>query len=131
MERIALNDNQKRLLRAIQRGESNLEIAEWDIEDANVLIQENLIQVASDKAGGLFTPRLTDNGRAYIHQNPKLKNPSIWEDKKYWITTSISLVALIMSIHSTYNQWIILTNTENLNCSCVMRVSSARKMGIY
>ena len=98
MERIALNDNQKRLLRAIQKGESNLEIAERDIEDANVLIQENLIQVASDKAGGLSAPRLTDNGRAYIHQNPKLKNPSIWEDKKYWITTSISFVALLMSI---------------------------------
>ena len=98
MERIVLTDNAKRLFRAIRQGEVHLEITEQDIEDANVLIQENLIVAVPDEAGGLYVPKLTDKGRAYIHQNPKLKNPSIWEDKKYWITTSISLAALIMSI---------------------------------
>ena len=98
MERIVLTDNAKRLLKAIKYGEIHLEISNPDIEDANVLIQENLIVAVPDEAGGLYAPKLTDKGRAYIHQNPKLKNPSIWEDKKYWITTSISLAALIMSI---------------------------------
>lgn len=83
MERIVLNENAKRLLKAIKQGEVPSEIAEKDIEDANVLIQENLIKAFIDEAGGLYAPKLTDKGRAYIHQNPKLKNPSIGEDKKY------------------------------------------------
>ncbi len=98
MERIILSDNAKCMFRAIQQGKAPFEIEEHDIEDANVLIQENLIIAVPDEAGGLYAPKLTDKGRAYIHQNQKLKNPSIWEDKKYWITTSISLVTLIMSI---------------------------------
>ena len=33
-----------------------------------------------------------------MYDNPKLNNPSIWDDKKYIITTVISVVALIISI---------------------------------
>ncbi len=49
MERIVLNENAKRLLRAIKQGEVPSEIAEKDIEDANVLIQENLIWAFPDE----------------------------------------------------------------------------------
>ncbi len=44
------------------------------------------------------TCRITPKGQAYLYYNPKLKNPSIWDDKKYIITTVISVVALIISI---------------------------------
>jgi autotransporter-associated beta strand protein len=48
--------------------------------------------------GGIIVTGLTDIGEAYLYSNPQLKDPSIWDDKKYWINTAISLVALIVAI---------------------------------
>ena len=46
----------------------------------------------------LICPELTDRGKAYIASNPSLKNPTIWDDKKYIINTIISVAALIVAI---------------------------------
>ena len=47
--------------------------------------------------GDIVAVQLTDSGIAYLHQNPKHKNPSIWQDKKYIINIAIPLFALVIS----------------------------------
>ena len=96
MEKIALNDNCKRLLRKIKEG-SYCDGLKSDLEDLNLLKTLGLIKAVATKTGFVVTG-LTNEGRAYMHSNPDLKNPSIWDDKKYWITTAISFAALILSI---------------------------------
>ena len=50
--------------------------------------------------------------KKFLDRNPKLKNPSIWEDTKYWITTAFALVASIISIISIF-QLCLVTNYVN------------------
>jgi hypothetical protein len=96
MEKITLNDNCKRLLKEIKSG-SYQEGIESDLEDLNFLNTKGLINAIQTLNGYVITG-LTDEGRAYLHSNPDLKNPSIWDDWKYWINTAISVFALIVAI---------------------------------
>jgi hypothetical protein len=96
MEKIKLNDNCKRLLKEIKSG-SYQEGIESDLEDLNFLNTKGLINAIQTLNGYVITG-LTDEGRAYLHSNPDLKNPSIWDDWKYWINTAISVFALIVAI---------------------------------
>ena len=98
MQRIRLTKNAKRILKELSNGVHYVEISEEDDLDGKLLWHEKLITGIPNEAGTIMAPRLSELGELYLHINPKLKNPSIWEDKKYWITTSISLAALIMSI---------------------------------
>ena len=101
MEKIKLNDNCKRLLKEIKSGLYQ-DILEPDIEDLNLLKILGLIKAVNTTTGFVVTG-LTDEGRAYLHSNPDLKNPSIWDDKKYWINTAISVLALIVAIIALFN----------------------------
>jgi hypothetical protein len=96
MEKIKLNDNCKRLLKEIKSG-SYQEGIESDLEDLNFLNTKGLINAIQTLNGYVITG-LTDEGRAYLHSNPDLKNPSIWDDKKYLINTAISVIALVVAI---------------------------------
>lgn len=96
MEKIKLNDNCKRLLKEIKNG-SYQEGIESDLEDLNFLNTKGLINAIQTLNGYVITG-LTDEGRAYLHSNPDLKNPSIWDDKKYLINTAISVIALVVAI---------------------------------
>ena len=95
MDNIKLNNKCKAILRAIKNDtyEDNI----TNSEDINFLCTLGLIDVTSTKDGD-SVDGLTDKGRAYLHSNPTLKNPSIWDDKKYWINTAISVLALIVAI---------------------------------
>jgi hypothetical protein len=95
MDKISLNDNCKAIINAIKNDTYEEKIA--DSEDINLLHTLGLIDVISTKDGDMVDG-LTDKGRAYLHSNPTLENPSIWDDKKYWINTAISFAALIVSI---------------------------------
>ena len=96
MEKITRNDNCKRLLKEIKSG-SYQEGIESDLEDLNFLNTKGLINAIQTLNGYVITG-LTDEGRAYLHSNPDLKNPSIWDDKKYLINTAISVIALVVAI---------------------------------
>ena len=96
MEKIKLNDNCKRLLKEIKSGSYQVGL-DSDFEDLNILNTEGFIKATRTLKGYVITG-LTDKGRAYLHSNPDLKNPSIWDDKKYWINTAISIFALIVAI---------------------------------
>ena len=97
MDRIELNYNCKQILLLLRSNRKN-EISNVDNDDINLLIILDLISAVKLTDGNYCNPLLTEKGRAYIHWNPELKNPSIWDDKKYWITTSIAILSLILSI---------------------------------
>ena len=94
MDKIYLNDNCKAIIYAIKN--DTYKERDADSEDINLLHTLGLIDVTYTKDGD-FVDGLTDKGRAYLHSNPTLKNPSIWDDKKYWINTAISILALIVA----------------------------------
>ncbi len=96
MHKIVLNDNCKRLLGEI-KNDSYCDSLKSDLEDLNLLKTLGLIRAVATNTGFVVTG-LTEEGRAYLHSNPTLKNPSIWDDKKYWINTAISVLALIVAI---------------------------------
>ena len=95
MEKIKLNDNCKRLLKEIKSG--SYQVPDSDTDDVMTLNALGLIDITQTK-DGIIIDGLTDEGRVYLHSNPDLKNPSIWDDKKYWINTAISVFALIVAI---------------------------------
>lgn len=101
MNKIKLKENQKIILNALKRCEYSNSIPDEDIDDIIVLMEFNLVKAieVSDKSGRMFIcPELTDKGRAYMVLNPDLKNPSIWDDKKYIINTIISVAALAVAM---------------------------------
>lgn len=73
------------------------QVLEEDLKVFMILENESLVHGTKGK-DGILAPRLTAMGEAYIASNPKLKNPSIWEDTKYIINTTISIIALIISL---------------------------------
>ena len=100
MEKIKLTNNAKRILLILNKNEEPV-ISDADERDLYLLEQEELIVLEGCKNGYPF-PEITRKGLSYVQMNPKLSNPSIWDDKKYWITTGISLVALALSIYASF-----------------------------
>lgn len=96
MERIKLSKSCKEILLALKNKTYNNN-TEFDDNDVIYLYTKGLIKITKTY-GGIIVTGLTDIGEAYLYSNPKLKDPSIWDDKKYWINTAISLVALIVAI---------------------------------
>ena len=106
MDKIKLSKNQKVILNSLRDGNYSASIPDKDIDDIFVLKEFNIITAieVSDKSGQLLIcPELTDRGKAYIGSNPTLKNPRIWDDKKYIINTIISVAALIVAIIALFN----------------------------
>lgn len=98
MEKIVLSTNCKKLLRELHTRTFKLLYPKEYYGDIKFLISEGLIS-AKEMSGKRFCDlKLTDKGEVYIYENPNLKNPSIWDDKKYWINTAISVIALIVAI---------------------------------
>lgn len=100
MEKIKLTNNAKRILLILNKNEEPV-ISDADERDLYLLEQEELIVLEGCKNGYPF-PEITRKGLNYVQMNPKLSNPSIWDDKKYWITTGISLAALALSIYASF-----------------------------
>lgn len=60
-----------------------------------ILENENLIKLTKDSKGGYITGKLTTRGLAYLTSNPKLKNPSFWDDKHALVEHLINIIGLI------------------------------------
>lgn len=101
MEKVKLSKDCRRIMLAMYSGNYSDRVPENDLEAFTILEVEGLAKSAHTKGEGhieMLAPRLTDEGLAYVAANPKLKNPSIWDDKKYIINTIISIVALAVAI---------------------------------
>lgn len=95
MEKIYLPQKAKEILLLL-----NNEKYKPNEEDMEVL---NFLEVAGfgevlTTADGLEDFELNEFASAYLYWNPKLQNPSLWDDKKYLITTAISVAAIIISL---------------------------------
>lgn len=97
MDRIKLSKEEKLLLKRLSARKYPDQVLEEDLKIFMILENESLVHGTKGK-DGILAPRLTAMGEAYIASNPKLKNPSIWEDTKYIINTTISIIALIISL---------------------------------
>lgn len=97
MDRIKLSKEEKLLLKRLSAKKYPDQVLEEDLKVFMILENESLVHGTKGK-DGILAPRLTAMGEAYIASNPKLKNPSIWEDTKYIINTTISIIALIISL---------------------------------
>lgn len=102
MNKIKLNKNCKRILLDLNNNKYPVIALEKDKKDIDILVYEGLIEIMSLINNKQGFPVLTAKGSAYISRNPKLKNPSIFDDKKYLITTLISLISIIISIIALY-----------------------------
>ena len=90
MEKIYLSEEEKKILKEIKNGcYTRLDDDQYYI---NNLKDYDMIWTTKDNSG------ITAKGISYFRCNPKLNNPSIWNDKKYIITTIISGVAILIAI---------------------------------
>lgn len=106
MEKIKLTKNAKRIFLLIWNKEKQDHPAtKEDQMDLFLLKEENLITFKNGPHGPCAL-NMTEHGIAYIRSNPKLKNPSIWDDKKYLINTTISILALLISSAAFYFAYI-------------------------
>lgn len=96
MKKIKLTNRAKEILLLLK--ENKYKVKKSDYSDLKLLAFEGLGQGTEGLSDSYITFQLTDKGKAYLHSNPKLNNPSIFDDKKYIVTTIISIIALILSI---------------------------------
>lgn len=102
MNKITLNKNCKRILLDLNNNKYPVVALEKDKNDIDILVYEGLVETMSLINNKQGFPVLTTKGSAYISRNPKLKNPSIFDDTKYLITTLLSIAAIIISIIALY-----------------------------
>lgn len=101
MDKIRISERGKIILSSLKNGNYPDSVPDFDYDEFIVLEVDGLVCGSKCKGGNgvtIVAPRLTEDGKAYITLNPKLKNPSIWDDKKYIINTIISVIALGVSI---------------------------------
>lgn len=98
MEKIALSKNCKKILFQLRDNKRQLLYKDKDFDDIKYLVLLELVTASKLMNKSFCDVCLTEKGERYLYQNPKLKNPSIWDDKKYWINTAISVLALIVAI---------------------------------
>lgn len=92
MERIRLTKREKRVLRTLsQQGFDAM--SKFDIAAVRSLDNQGLVRGAYVEGGGVEDARLTNYGKAYIADNPKLRNPVNWKD-----ITAIALTGWLLCI---------------------------------
>ena len=93
MDKINLSKAEKRILLQLAEKKYPVQVPNEDWDAMNRFVSTNKVN-----GGILINPQLSNLGKAYLAANPKLKNPSIWDDKKYVVNTVISVVALAVAI---------------------------------
>ena len=83
MNKIKLTDKEKLIITKLI--EDNYLISEDDSKELEHLIYLGIGKGMQGEFGGYFDYELTDKAKAYLFENPKLKNPSIFDDTKFWL----------------------------------------------
>lgn len=92
MGRIRLTKREKRVLRTLsQQGFDAL--SEFDASAIRSLDNQGLVRSAYVEGGGVEDARLTNYGKEYIADNPKLRNPVNWK-----AITAIALTGWLLCI---------------------------------
>ncbi len=94
MERIKLTKREKRVLRTLSRQGFDA-LSEFDATSVRSLDNHGLVQGAYIEGGGVEDARLTNYGKEYLADNPRLRNPINWA-KVGAIGTFIGIVVTII-----------------------------------
>ena len=94
MERIKLTKREKRVLRTLSRQGFNA-LSEFDATAVRSLDNHGLVQGAYIEGGGVEDARLTNYGKEYLADNPRLRNPINWA-KVGAIGTIVGIVVTII-----------------------------------
>lgn len=94
MDRIQLNKREKEILRLLKAGKFPSVVEKKDEMPVKKLIFEGLVSCKENEFGPLLVPNLTEKGDLYMYDNPKLKDPCIFQDKGF----AVSVIAIIISI---------------------------------
>lgn len=101
MERVKLTSNKRNILRQLAEYKYPSPVPAKDIKD--FLELEDLgfvshIKLDQGSLNQLYGPQITDKGRRYLAENPKLKNPR-WEvDWKWLAGTIVAILSIIATI---------------------------------
>lgn len=98
MDKINLSKAEKRILLQLAENKYPVQVPTEDWDAMNLLEVNHFVTTNKVNGGIFINPQLSNLGKAYLAANPKLKNPSIWDDKKYIVNTVISVVALAVAI---------------------------------
>lgn len=99
MHRIKLTRQEKKILR-MMRSSKYPSVVKMPMKK---LIIEGLVTCKENELGGLLVPNFTERGELYLYDNPKLKNPNVFQDKDF----VLSLIAIVISIVALLCQVII------------------------
>lgn len=98
MERLKLNKSEKQILIDIQNSNYPHEVKKDDYLSMRKLIYEGLVECVESEYGQLLIPSLTNKGKIYFLDNPKLKNPSFFQDKSFILSIIASVISIITLI---------------------------------
>lgn len=94
MDRIKLTKREKRVLRTLSRQGFDA-LSEFDAAAIRSLDHQGLVQGAYIEGGGVEGARLTNYGKEYIADNPRLRNPVDW-GKVAAIATIVGIIVTIV-----------------------------------
>ena len=94
MERIKLTKREKNVLRMLRDGNSEA-LSEFDASSVENLARLGLVRRAGVEGGGFDDARLTNMGKEYFNDNPRLANPIDW---KWVVTTAIAAIIAICAV---------------------------------
>lgn len=101
MEKIKLTPRSKEIFRLMFEG-NYMDTYTPDDDGALTLLENEGLIILNTNNDGVTNAFPSNRGFAYYHVYPELKDPTIFDDKKYLITTIIAVAALIISIISLF-----------------------------
>ena len=100
IKKIKLTERGKEILLLLDHEEYILQDTDEEAKELLFLTIEGLIGSKTQIASQYPIVYLKPKGKAYLLSNPNLDNPSIWDDKKFKISTLLSIIIILLSIIS-------------------------------
>lgn len=92
MEKVKLTSREKEIIIALANNTYSNDNSVKDSSELEHLEYIGLGKGITCEFGGYLDYRLTPKAKAYLFENPKLKDPSILDDKKFWIDFVANLI---------------------------------------
>lgn len=90
MNKIGLTKKEKEII--FKLANDNYSPCEDDTKELQHLVYLGLGKGVEGEFGGFFYFELTENAKAYMFENPELKNPSLLDDKKFWFELLANII---------------------------------------
>ena len=90
MNKIELTKKEKEII--FELAKENYILSDDDTNELKHLAYLGIGKGIESEFGGYFDYELTEKAKAYISENPKLKNPSILDDKKFWLELLTNII---------------------------------------